>query len=58
MTGKWQEHVEPVAWTRQYGQSRVFFTSLGHPGDFQSPAFCTLLINALHWAMEKPASGK
>jgi len=54
LTGKWQEHVEPVAWTRTYGQSRVFYTSLGHPGDFQSPAFCTLLINALHWAMEKP----
>jgi nicotinamidase-related amidase len=58
LAGKWQEHVEPVAWTRQYGRSRVFYTSLGHPGDFQSPAFCTLLINALHWAVEKPVPGK
>jgi nicotinamidase-related amidase len=54
LTGKWQEHVEPLAWTRQYGRSRVFFTSLGHADDFRSPEFCTLLTNALRWVMEKP----
>ena len=35
---------EPVAWTN-VGQNgvRVFYTSLGHPDDFQSPAFNRLL---------------
>jgi nicotinamidase-related amidase len=41
---------EPVAWTHTApGGSRVFYTSLGHPGDFAVPAFRTLLRNAVHW---------
>ena len=45
---------EPVAWTNMYGQSRVFFTSLGHADDFKIPAFRRLLLNAVFWAMDKP----
>ncbi len=45
---------EPVAWTNKYGNSRVFYTSLGHPDDFQNPHFRRLLINAVFWAMNKP----
>ncbi len=45
---------EPVAWTDMYGQSRIFFTSLGHPDDFKIPAFRQLLLNATFWAMNKP----
>ena len=30
---------EPVAWTHQYKGARVFYTSLGHPKDFEQPAF-------------------
>jgi len=45
---------EPVAWTNMYGQSRVFFTSLGHADDFKNPAFRRLLLNAVFWAMDKP----
>jgi type 1 glutamine amidotransferase len=41
---------QPVAWTHQYGKSRVFFTSLGHPDDFKLPAFNRLLVNAVYWA--------
>ena len=43
---------EPVAWTN-VGQNgvRVFYTSLGHPDDFQSPAFNRLLKNAVYWAV-------
>jgi type 1 glutamine amidotransferase len=41
---------QPVAWTHQYGKSRVFFTSLGHPDDFKLPAFNRLLVNAIYWA--------
>lgn len=42
---------EPIAWTNvtAYG-GRVFYTSLGHPGDFDQPEFNELLLNALRWA--------
>jgi len=42
---------EPVAWTNRYKNSRVFYTSLGHPDDFKEPRFRKLLINAVFWAM-------
>lgn len=45
---------EPVAWTHQYGDSRVFYTSLGHPEDFKNEGFKRLLVNAVFWAMDKP----
>ena len=54
LLGKYKEEIEPVAWTRDYQGSRVFFTSLGHVDDFQTPRFETLLVNALFWAMDKP----
>jgi type 1 glutamine amidotransferase len=44
---------EPVAWTNQYKQSRIFYTSLGHEDDFQSESFRRMLINAVFWAMNK-----
>jgi len=43
---------EPVAWTHQYGRSRIFYTSLGHPHDFKDEQFRKLLINAVHWALD------
>jgi type 1 glutamine amidotransferase len=42
-----------VAWTRTAGKSRVFYTSLGYPSDFQTPEFTTILINAIKWALGK-----
>jgi type 1 glutamine amidotransferase/nicotinamidase-related amidase len=48
------KEAEPVAWTNTYKQSRVFYTSLGHPDDFNNPQFRRLLINAIFWAMNKP----
>jgi type 1 glutamine amidotransferase len=44
---------EPVAWTNspRNGQSPVFYTSLGHPDDFQNPAFRKLLLNGICWAL-------
>jgi type 1 glutamine amidotransferase len=41
---------EPVAWIRERGNQRVFYTSLGHPDDFRDPNFVRLLVNALVWA--------
>lgn len=45
----------PVAWTgkNSYG-ARFFFTTLGHPADFDTEPFQRLVINALHWAAGKP----
>ncbi len=44
---------EPVAWTNEprLGHSRVFYTSLGHPEDFQNPAFRQLLLNGICWTI-------
>lgn len=49
------ERDEPVAWVNTPGSgSRVFYTSLGHPDDFSSKAFVTLLSNACLWAAGIP----
>ncbi len=47
---------EPLAWTNTYGEqkARIFYTSLGHPGDFEQPAFRQLLVGALTWATDRP----
>ena len=49
--------VKPVAWVNLVGSSRVFYTSLGHPGDFDNTAFRRLLRNAVFWAMNRQPSG-
>jgi nicotinamidase-related amidase len=46
--------VEPIAWINRAGRSRVFYTSLGSPEDFQTPAFRRLLANAILWALDRP----
>ena len=50
---------QPVAWTRQYKSSRVFFTTLGHPDDFAQESMRRLVINSIYWALgrEVPAGG-
>jgi nicotinamidase-related amidase/type 1 glutamine amidotransferase len=54
-----QQNPEPVAWTNtsRAGQSRVFYTSLGHPDDFQQPAFRKLLLNGICWTLGIAAPG-
>lgn len=54
LTGTIPDHTEPVAWTHNHHGTRVFYTSLGHPDDFKDPAFRTLLVNAIYWALDKP----
>lgn len=44
---------EPVAWTHEYQGGRVFYTSLGHPLDFESDSFNRLLVNAIQWATRR-----
>jgi type 1 glutamine amidotransferase len=50
MTGTNPEATEPITWTRMHKGGRVFYTSLGHPDDFQIESFRRLLANALFWA--------
>jgi nicotinamidase-related amidase len=44
---------EPVAWINGNGSTRIFYTSLGHPGDFEIPSFRRLLHNAIFWALDR-----
>ncbi|MFO0964383.1 MAG: ThuA domain-containing protein [Gemmataceae bacterium] len=46
-------HTEPIAWTRDYKGGRIFYTSLGHPADFENPGFLRLLANAVRWTTSK-----
>jgi putative membrane-bound dehydrogenase-like protein len=58
LTGAISGQSEPVAWVREKDGRRVFYTSLGHPDDFQEPNFTRLLVNALGWVTKsewKPA---
>lgn len=53
LNGKAGDEIQPVAWTRTAGKSRVFYTTLGYPTDFETPQFNTLLANAIQWAADK-----
>jgi type 1 glutamine amidotransferase len=46
---------EPVAWARERGSQRIFYTSLGVPEDFQKPAFIRLLTRAIYWTARREA---
>ena len=45
----------PVAWTgvNSYG-GKFFMTTIGHPEDFDVPAVQRLVINAVHWGLDRP----
>lgn len=44
---------EPVTWLREHKGGRVFYTSLGIPGDFKNDAFRRMLANAVFWAARR-----
>jgi type 1 glutamine amidotransferase len=46
---------EPITWTHRCGDARIFYTSLGHPKDFENPSFRRLLVNAIFWALNDRA---
>jgi len=54
MLGRQGTISEPVTWVRQYQGGRIFYTSLGHPSDFQQPMFRQLLVNAIFWSINRP----
>ncbi|SMO62695.1 ThuA domain-containing protein [Fodinibius sediminis] len=48
--GTAEGNTEPVAWVRETASgSRVFYTSLGHPSDFETDTFLSLLTNAVQF---------
>lgn len=52
--GQSGEKTEPIAWTRTTDQGGfVFYTSLGHPADFEQDAFLHLLTNAVQFLTNK-----
>ena len=45
----------PVAWTwTTPAGGKVFMTTLGHPHDFKEEGLQRLVINAVHWTLNKP----
>ena len=41
----------PLAWTRPFGQGKVFVTLLGHNGlSFETPEFQKMVLNGVNWA--------
>jgi len=44
----------PLAWTRSYGEGRVFYTALGHePSVWQDARYQRLLTNAILWSIRR-----
>jgi type 1 glutamine amidotransferase len=44
---------EPVTWTYlNSGGGRTFYTSLGHPDDFENEGFCRMLTNGVDWTLD------
>ena len=42
---------QSIAWTRSFGDGRVFSTTLGHDGlSFRTPAFQRLILNGVKWS--------
>ncbi len=53
LSGRTEENEAPVAWARENGKQRIFYTSLGIPDDFRNENFLRLLDNGLHWLVEQ-----
>jgi trehalose utilization protein len=46
---------DPVAWTRvRPDGGRTFYTSMGHPDDFDVADFRRLLVNGIYWTLKRP----
>lgn len=54
LNGKSDGKKEPIAWVRKtQNNSKIFYTSLGHPSDFETVEFTELLINGINWAINE-----
>ena len=54
LTADLDGEAKPMAWTRKYGNGRVFKTTLGHNGlSFQTPQFQRLVLNGVSWVTSR-----
>ena len=54
LTADLDGQAQPMAWTRDYGNGRVFTTVLGHDGlSFETPQFQRLVLNGVGWVTSK-----
>jgi len=52
--GKKSKKSEPIAWVHVTEDgSRVFYTSMGYPSDFDNETFQKLMFNALQWVADR-----
>jgi len=55
-SGLWKGDKMPVAWTKPWGNGRVYYLALGHdPNACKADIFKTLLVRGCLWAAEKKA---
>ena len=51
LTADLDGEAQSMAWTRSFGDGRVFTTVLGHDGlSFRTPAFQRLILNGVNWS--------
>ena len=48
----------PVAWTKSHHGGKVFFTTLGHPADFEVESVRRLLVNSIYWGLGRNVPAK
>lgn len=54
---QWADKPQPMAWVKQYGQGRVFYTTLGHTANtFQQPAVQQMMRQGTLWAANGDAA--
>ena len=53
MVNQSEADVVAWAWENEWG-GKVFGTSFGHPGDFAEESFNRMLVNAVHWGLDRP----
>ena len=50
-TAEWSGKKHPLAWTKSFGDGRVFYTALGHgPDTFTRPGMQKLMTQGVRWA--------
>jgi len=50
-TAEWSDKQHPMAWVKNYGDGRVFYTTLGHgPNTFERSAMQQVITQGVRWA--------
>ncbi len=57
MTGSIPKETESITWVRE-NKGRMFYTSLGHPKDFEEESFKRMIANAIYWGAKKEMPAK